>query len=79
MDYRSGKKLARDWQLKLTVDKRSGDITFTDHSKSGKQNFGEACEQFIARTRVGENSRDATCTRTGPTSEGCSAARRWLR
>ena len=58
VDYGSGKKLARDWQLKLTVDKRSGDITFTDHSKSGKQNFGEACEQFIARMRVGENSRD---------------------
>jgi integrase len=58
VDYGSGKKLARDSQLKLTLDKRSGDITFTDHSKSGKQNFGEACEQFIARMRVGENSRD---------------------
>src|SRR5580693_1594891 len=58
VEYGSGKKLARDWQLRLTVDKRSGDITFTDHSKSGKQNFGEACEQFIARMRVGENSRD---------------------
>lgn len=58
VDYGSGKKLARDWQLELTVDKRSGDITFTGHSKSGKQNFGEACEQFIARMRVGENSRD---------------------
>ena len=44
MDYGSGKKLARDCQLELTVDKRSGDITFTGHSKSGKQNFGEACE-----------------------------------
>jgi hypothetical protein len=40
------------------VDKRSGDITFADHGKSGKQNFGEACEQFIGRMRVGENSRD---------------------
>jgi len=58
VDYGSGKKLARDWQLKLTVDKRSGDITFAEHGKSGKQNFGEACEQFIARMRVGENSRD---------------------
>ena len=54
----SGKKPALDWQLKLIVDKRSGDITFTDHGKSGKQNFGEACEQFIARMPVGENSRD---------------------
>jgi len=58
VDYGSGKKLARDWQLKLTVDKHSGDITFAEHGKSGKQNFGEACEQFIARMRVGENSRD---------------------
>jgi hypothetical protein len=58
VDYGSGKKFARDWQLKLTVDKRSGDITFAEHGKSGKQNFGEACEQFIARMRVGENSRD---------------------
>jgi integrase len=52
VDYGSGRKLARDWQLKLTVDKRSGDIAFTDHGKSGKQNFGEACELFIARLPV---------------------------
>ena len=58
VDYGSGRKLAQDWQLKLTVDKRSGDITFADHGKSRKQNFGEACEQFIARMRVSENSRD---------------------
>jgi hypothetical protein len=78
VDYGSGKKLARDWQLKLTVDKRSGDITFTDHSKSGKQNFGEACEQFIARMRVSENSRDRYL-HSYRTCEGCSAAGRWLR
>src|SRR5258708_5074806 len=30
-DYGSGKKLAQDFQLKLTVDKRSGDITFADY------------------------------------------------
>ncbi len=52
VEYGSGRKLARDWQLKVTVDKRSGDIAFTDHSKSGKQNFGEACELFIARLPV---------------------------
>jgi integrase len=52
VDYGSGRKLARDWQLKVTVDKRSGDVAFTDHSKSGKQNFGEACELFIARLPV---------------------------
>jgi integrase len=52
VEFGSGRKLARDWQLKLTVDKRSGDIAFTDHSKSGKENFGEACELFIARLPV---------------------------
>ncbi|MDQ2811955.1 MAG: site-specific integrase [Actinomycetota bacterium] len=52
VEYGSGRKLARDWQLKLTVDKRSGDIAFTDHSKSGKENFGEACELFIVRLPV---------------------------
>ena len=39
------------------MDKRAGDVTFANHGKSGKQNFGEACEQSIARMRVGENSR----------------------
>ncbi len=57
VSYGSGKKLAQDWQLKLTVDKRSGDITFADHAKSGKQNFGEACEQLIDRMRINENTR----------------------
>jgi len=57
VDYGSGRKLARDWQLKVTVDKRSGDIAFTDHSKSGKQNFGEACELFIARLPVSDASK----------------------
>jgi hypothetical protein len=56
VDYGSGKKLAQDWQLRLTVDKRSGDITFADHGKTGKQNFGEACEQFIARMGVNDNT-----------------------
>jgi hypothetical protein len=57
VDYGSGKQLAQDWQLKLTVDKRSGDITFAEHGKTGRQNFGEACEQFIARMRVNGNTR----------------------
>jgi integrase len=56
--YGSGRKLAQDAQLQLTVDKRSGDVTFADHSKSGKANFGEACLAFIARLSVGDNSRE---------------------
>jgi hypothetical protein len=40
--YGSGRKLAQDAQLKLTVDKRSGDKTFADYTTAGKANFGEA-------------------------------------
>jgi hypothetical protein len=42
VNYGSGRKLAQDFQLKLTVDKRSGDVVFADHGRSGQQNFGEA-------------------------------------
>ena len=56
--YGSGKKLAQDAQLKLTVDKRAGDKTFADYSKAGKANFGEAAEAFIARLQVNDRSRD---------------------
>jgi integrase len=55
--YGSGRKLAEDWQLTTTVQKRSGDVVFADHGKSGKQNFGEACEQFIARMAVSDSSK----------------------
>src|ERR1700760_1806067 len=34
VDYGSGKKLAEDWQLRLSVDKRSGDVTFADHGRA---------------------------------------------
>jgi len=55
--YGSGKKLAQDAQLKLTVDKRAGDRTFADYSKSGKANFDDAAEAFIGRLPVSERSR----------------------
>lgn len=58
VNYGSGKKLAQDFQLKLTVDRRSGDITFADHSRSGKQSFGPLAEAFISHMAVGENSRE---------------------
>ena len=57
--YGSGRKLARDAQLKLTVDKRSGDKTFADYSKAGKANFGEAAEAFISRLPVSDRSRES--------------------
>jgi integrase len=57
VDYGSGRKLARDWQLKVTADKRSGDVAFTDHGKSGKQNFDSAVESFIARLPVSDASK----------------------
>ncbi len=57
--YGSGKKLAQDAQLKLTVDKRAGDKTFADYSKAGKANFGEAAEAFISHLAVSDRSRDS--------------------
>jgi hypothetical protein len=51
--YGSGRKLAQDFQLQLTVDKRSGDITFT-HGKAGKTSFGDAVEAYISRMSAGD-------------------------
>jgi integrase len=56
--YGSGRKLAQDFQLKLTVDKRSGDITFVSHGRTGRQNFGEAAESFISRLPILDTSKD---------------------
>ena len=56
-NYGSGKKFAQDFQLRLTVDKRAGDITFADHGKTGKAGFGAAVEACISRMSVGENSK----------------------
>ena len=57
VSYGSGRKLAQDFQLKLTVDKRSGDITFASHGRTGRQNFAEAAEAFISRLPIGEGSK----------------------
>ena len=35
--YGSGKKLAQDFQLKLTVDKRSADVTLADHGERARR------------------------------------------
>jgi integrase len=59
VSYGSGRKLAQDWQLKTTVDKRSGDITFADHGRMGKENFGKAVEAHISHLAV----KDVTKTR----------------
>jgi integrase len=58
VNYGSGRKLAQDFQLKLTVDKRSGDVTFAQHGRTGKQNFGEAAESFISRLPIVDGSKD---------------------
>lgn len=55
--YGSGRKLAQDFQLKLAVDKRSGDITFARHGRTGKQDFGEAAESFISRLPIIDGSK----------------------
>jgi integrase len=57
--YGSGRKLAQDAQLKLTVDKRAGDRTFADYSKAGRANFGDAAEAFIMRLPVNDRSRSS--------------------
>jgi integrase len=56
--YGSGRKLAQDAQLKLTVDKRAGDRTFADYSKAGKANFGDAAKAHVARLAISERSRE---------------------
>ena len=57
ISYGSGRKLAQDFQLRLTVDKRSGDITFASHGRTGRQSFAEAVEAFISRLPIGDNSK----------------------
>jgi integrase len=56
--YGSGKKLAQDFQLKLTVDKRSADVTFADHGRTGKAIFGSAVEAYLMHLAVKDGSRD---------------------
>jgi hypothetical protein len=58
VNHGSGRKLAQDFQLKLTVEKRSGDITFADHGRASKESFGDAAGAYITRMAVGENSRE---------------------
>jgi integrase len=55
--YGSGRKLAQDFQLKLAVDKRSGDVTFASRGRTGRQNFDEAAEAFISRLPIGDGSK----------------------
>lgn len=57
MQNGSGKRLATDAQLKLTHDKRAEGVTFVDHSKTGRENFGQACERWIERLAVGPASK----------------------
>src|ERR1700761_3665770 len=58
VNYGSGRKLAQDFQLELTVDKRSGDVTFAQHGRTAKQNFGAAAESFISRLPIVDGSKD---------------------
>ena len=53
----SGKRLAQDLQLKMTVDKRSGDRTFVDYTTAGKTNFGAEVENWIMHQPIGERSK----------------------
>ena len=51
--YGSGRKLAQDAHLKLTVDKRAGDRTFADYSKAGRRTSGKR----LRRSSCGSRSR----------------------
>jgi hypothetical protein len=77
--YGSGRKLAQDAQLKLTVDKRAGDKTFAGYVQAGRASFGAAAEAFIARLQVNDRSRDSylsTCNKhVGPVFGGRALAR----
>lgn len=57
MQYGSGQRLATDARLKLTHDKRAEGTTFVDHAKTGRENFGQACERWIDRLAVGPASK----------------------
>ncbi len=56
--YGSGRKLAQDFQLKLTLDKRAGEKTFPDYGKSSRANFGDAAEAFISHMPVGDHTKE---------------------
>jgi integrase len=58
VQYGSGKRLAVDAQLKLTHDKRAEGVTFVDHAKTGRENFGQACDRWIDRLPVGPTSKE---------------------
>lgn len=55
--YGSGKKLAQDFQLTLTVGKRSAGVAFADHGRTGKANFGAAVEAYLSHLAVKDVSR----------------------
>jgi hypothetical protein len=57
VQYGSGRRLAADAQLKLTHDKRAEGKTFIDHSRTGRENFGQACDGWIDRLPVGERTK----------------------
>ncbi len=50
---------SQDAQLKLTVDKRSGDKTFAYYANAGKASFGEAAEAFVSRLPANDRSRES--------------------
>ena len=56
--YGSGRKLAQDFQLKLTLDKRAGEKTFPDYGKTSRVNFGDAAEAHISHMAVGEHTKE---------------------
>ena len=69
----SGRKLAQDFQLKLTVDKRSETSRSPTTGERGKQNSAEAAEAFISRLPSLTAASTTTGVCTASTSSPCSA------
>lgn len=56
VNYGSGKRLAQDAQLKLAHDRRAEGRTFTDPN-AGRENFGQACEAYVAAMQCAAGTR----------------------
>jgi integrase len=78
VNYGSGRKLADDARLKMATDKREQGRTFIDHSKSGRENFNDACQTWISHKAVGESTKEGYTTVlsawVGPAFEGRTIA-----
>lgn len=60
--FGSGEKFAKDARLKLAYGKREQGRTFIDHSRAGRENFGDACSEWIERLACSDSTRQSYLT-----------------